>query len=247
MVKNNIEEGQLVLCNVEKILGTSVFVKIEGYNIDGAITFPEIAPGRIRNIRDFVFPGKKIVCKVLKIHQNSIELSLRRVKTTERNEFNEYYKKEKSYSALVRTLLGDKAEAVINEIKEKENSIVDVFDSCKENPKNVEKYFAKENAEKICKILREKENKTKETIINREFSLTSKDPAGINIIKNIILEASKGTNINFSYIAAGKYLAKVKSKDPKKDEFTLNQVIDKIEDLSKKKYCSSCNFVYQKK
>jgi translation initiation factor 2 alpha subunit (eIF-2alpha) len=247
MVKNNIEEGQLVLCNVEKILGTSVFVKIEEYGIDGAITFPEIAPGRIRNIRDFVFPGKKIVCKVLKIHSNSIELSLRRVKTNERNDFNEYHKKEKSYSALAKTILGEKSEQTLNEIKEKENSIVDVFDNCKENPKSVEKYFSKEQAEKICKILREKDNKTKETIISREFSLTSKDPGGINIIKTIILEASKGTNIEFSYIAAGKYLAKVKSKDPKKDESTLNQVIDKIEDLSKKKYCSTCSFVYQKK
>jgi translation initiation factor 2 alpha subunit (eIF-2alpha) len=246
-MKIALEEGQLVLCAVEKILGTSVFVKIEGYEKDGAITFPEIAPGRIRNIRDFVFPGKKVVCKVLKIHQNSVELSLRRVKTNERNDFNEYCKKEKSYSALAKTILGEKSEQILKEIKEKENSIVDVFDNCKENPKNVEKYFSKEQAEKICKILREKDNKTKEMMINREFSLTSKDPKGINIIKTIILEASKGTNIEFSYIAAGKYLARVKSKDPKKDENTLTQVLNKIEDLSKKKYCSSCNFVYQKK
>lgn len=246
-MKNKIEEGQIVLGTVEKILGTSVFIKIEDYNIDGAITFPEIAPGRIRNIRDFVFPGKKIVCKVLKIHPNSIELSLRRVKTSERNDFNENYKKEKSYSALVRTIVGEKSQEILREIKEKEDSIVEVFDNCKDNSKTLDKYFSKEDSNKICKILKEKSNKTKEIMIAKEFSLTSKDPRGINIIKTIILEASRGTNIEFSYIAAGKYLAKIKSKDPKKDEFILNQVIDKIEDLSKKKYCSSCNFVYQKK
>jgi len=246
-MKADLEEGQLVLCNVEKILGTSVFVKIENYEKDGAITFPEIAPGRIRNIRDFVFPGKKIVCKVLKIHPNSIELSLRRVKTTERNDFNENYKKEKSYSALVKTIAGEKSLVILKEIKEKEDSLVEVFDNCKDSSKTLEKYFSKEQAEKICKILKEKSTKLKEIPIAREFSLTSKDPNGINIIKAIIQEASKGTNLEFSYIAAGKYLAKIKSKDPKKDEFTLNQVIEKIEDLSKKKYCSTCNFVYQKK
>jgi len=246
MTKNKIEESQIVLCTVEKIIGTSVFVKIDDYEMGGSISFPEIAPGRIRNIRDFVFPGKKIACKVLKIHSNSIELSLRRVKTSERNELNEQNKREKSFTALIRTVVGEKAHEIIQKIKE-EKSIAEIIEDCRTNPKVVESYFKKEDAEKICKIIKEKENKQKETILSQEFTLTSKDPQGINIVKTIINEASKDTEIQFFYIAAGKYLAKIKSKNPKKDQSTLNQVIEKIEELSKKKYCSTCNFVYQKK
>ena len=52
MTNHKLEEGQLVLCTVTKIVGTIVFVRIEDTNFEGTITFPEIAPGRIRNIRD---------------------------------------------------------------------------------------------------------------------------------------------------------------------------------------------------
>ena len=73
-----LEEGEIVLCTVDKIIGTTVFVKIEG-NGEGTITTSEIAPGRIRNLRDYVSPGRKIVCKVLRVDVNKISLSLRRV------------------------------------------------------------------------------------------------------------------------------------------------------------------------
>jgi len=49
MVEYN--EGDLVLCNVTQLGKTTVFVKIEG-NGEGTIVTSEIAPGRIRNLRD---------------------------------------------------------------------------------------------------------------------------------------------------------------------------------------------------
>jgi len=247
MTKTKLEEGQIVLCTVDKIIGTTVFVKLDDHNINGTISFPEIAPGRIRNIRDFAFPGKKIVCKILKVRTDTIELSLRRVKVNERNDFNDRNKKEKTYNAILRTALVDKAEETVKKIKETEDSLLDFLEKAKENPKILEEFVKKEDADKILKILKEKGAKVKELTLSREFSLSSKDPSGMNIVKMIIAEASKGTNIEFHYVAAGKYLAKVRSKDPKRDEFTMNQVLEKIEDLSKKKYCSSCTFDINKK
>ena len=243
-MKSQLEEGQLVLCNVEKISGTSVFVKIEDYNLQGTITFPEISPGRIRNIRDFVFPGKKIVCKVLRLKPGMMELSLRRVKVNERNEFNERYKREKSYTAMLKTMLKEKAESMITKIKEDEASLFDFFEKVKENSKLLEKYLSQENSEKINKILSEK--KVKEKIISKKFSLFSKDSSGINIIKTIMKESSKGTDCEFSYISAGKYIIKIKTKNPKQGEAEMNKVIDNIETLSKRKYCSNCTFNVQK-
>ncbi len=245
MAKTKIEEGQIVLCTVEKILGTCVFVKLDDYSVTGFINFPEIAPGRIRNIRDFAFPGKKIVCKVLNIRPDNIELSLRRVKVNERNDFNDRYKKEKTYIAIIKTALADKSTEVIEKIKEN-YSIFDFIENAKENPSVLDKYLSKEQADKILKILKEKDTKVKELTLSQEFSLSSKDPSGIETIKKIISEASKGTNIEFFYVAAGKYMAKVKSKDPKKDEATLRQVLEKIDDLSKKKYCATCTFTPKK-
>ena len=90
-----LEVGDIVLCTVDKIVGTTVFVKIEGDG-EGSIVVSEIAPGRIRNLRDYVVPKKKIVCKVLRISEKNVELSLRRVSLKEKKERMEQLKQEKS-------------------------------------------------------------------------------------------------------------------------------------------------------
>ena len=101
----NLEEGQIVLCTVEKIVGTIVFVKLDEHDTEGTITFSEISPGRIRNIRDYVVPGKKIACKILRMTSHGIHLSLRRVKLKEKNELNEEIRKEKSSKAIIKTVI----------------------------------------------------------------------------------------------------------------------------------------------
>ena len=86
-----LEDGEIVLCTVDRIDGAMVFVKID--NADGgSITFSEIAPGRIRNIRDNVIPKKRIVCKVLRVSRGNYELSLRRVTPKEKKELMEQQK-----------------------------------------------------------------------------------------------------------------------------------------------------------
>src|SRR3989339_2063976 len=83
------EEGDIVLCTITNIHFHSVFVSLDEYNKAGLVHISEVSPGRIRNLRDYVSEGKKIVCKVLRIDQEKghIDLSLRRV--------NEGQKKEK--------------------------------------------------------------------------------------------------------------------------------------------------------
>src|SRR3989344_7083946 len=105
-----IEEGDLVICVVERIEKTVVFVKIplKGGEIDGNIVTSEIAPGRIRNIRDYVFPKKRIVCKVLRISSSgNVELSFRRVSLKERKEVLEREKQERSYISVFKSILGE--------------------------------------------------------------------------------------------------------------------------------------------
>lgn len=242
MTNKPLEEKQLVLCTVEKIIGTTVFVKIEEYNIRGTISFPEVAPGRIRNIREYAFPGKKIVCKTLKVYSDHAELSLRRVKNNEKNDFNESNKKEKSYHSMLKSNLGEKADKIILQIKEKENSLVEFIDKARENRKILEEYFSKEEIEKLGKILAEK--KAKEIVISRQFSLSTKASNGIIIIKDILKQSSKDINgIEFNYLAAGKYMAKLKSKDPKQAQQQLTKVIILLEDLAKK---NNCQFDFKK-
>jgi translation initiation factor 2 alpha subunit (eIF-2alpha) len=238
MAKPKLEEGQMVLCTVTKIIGTTVFVELDDYKVEGTISFPEIAPGRIRNIREYAFPGKKIVCKVLSLRSQTVELSFRRVKLNERNEFNDRYRKERNYMAMFRKMLGEKAEEIINKIKEEHDSFLEFLESSKENSKALEKYLSKEQAEKILAALNEK--KTRETILSKKFSLSSKGANGIVQVKKAIQEASNEIpqeNFEVSYIAAGKYYAKMKSKDARLGDQQLRKFLENLETFAKKNNC----------
>ena len=232
-----LEEGQIVLCTVTKIVGTIVFVKIEAYGFEGTVTFAEIFPGKIRNIRDFVFPGKKIVCKVLRISPHVIELSLRRVKVSERNDFNDRFRKEKNYSAMMKTVMGEKeSQEAILKIKENETSLFDFIESSKENPKILEKYMPGENSERISTILREK--KSKEAVISKRFSISSKSSDGMIKVRETIAKATEKCNdCEVSYIAAGKYMIKIKTKDPKHADQQLRMIMSALEEISRKNGC----------
>lgn len=235
MNNQKLDEGKIVLCTVDRVVGTIVFVKINDYGLEGTITFSEISPGRIRNIRDFVFPGKKIVCKILRIKDTGIDLSLRRVKLKEKNELNEQYKREKSYTEMFKSILGKNAGNALEKIKEKEESIVLFLEKIKKDKTLLNEYLSKEDAEKIIKVLDEK--KIKEVSLLKKFSVINKGQRGIIVVKSLISEATKGTNANISYIAAGKYLIKMKSTDAKKADNLLDNVLKNIELASKKQGC----------
>ena len=111
----NLEVGDIVMCTVDRIERTTVFVKIHGDG-EGSIILSEIAPGRIRNLREYVVPKKQIICKVLRISGNHIELSLRRVTPKEQKQIREEFRQEKSYKSILKSILGEK-----NERSNKEN------------------------------------------------------------------------------------------------------------------------------
>ena len=97
------EDSELVLCTVTSVQFHSVFVNIDEYGKGGMIHISEVSPGRIRNIRDFVKEGKKIVCKVLKVNEEKgyIDLSLRRVNEAERRRKIEDIKKEQNAEKII--------------------------------------------------------------------------------------------------------------------------------------------------
>jgi len=233
-----LEEGDTVLCIVERIFGTTVFVKIENgpETREGTIITSEIAPGRIRNLRDYVVPGKKIVCKVLSTNNNNIHLSLRRVTLKEKKEIMEKYEKEKSSLSILKSVLKEKAEQVAEKIKE-QGFLYDFLQQCKENPKKLEKYMNREDAEKICKILNEK--KEKQVEVKKQFSLTSNKENGLEIIKQILLPYKS----QVTYISAGKYMIKTKGENYKKAEQEAERILKEMESSSK----GNAKFEYKEK
>lgn len=216
----------LVMCSVDKIEGTTVFVKIEGFG-PGTIVFSEIAAGRIRNIREYVFPNKKIVCKVLKISQDHVELSLRRVTGKEREEMEEKYQKEKTFQGMLKTVSSNPGE-IVAKIKEKYD-IGEFIENIKEKPSILSEFLKKEDVEKITKILSEKKEKDKE--VKRIIKINDDSESGINDIKYTL----DVKNVEIHYLGSSQFSVIAKAKDFKQAESTLNAAIQEIQKRAKER------------
>ncbi|MFH1365018.1 MAG: hypothetical protein ABIH28_00325 [archaeon] len=224
----NLEPGDIVLCTVDRIVGTVVFVKIDG-NGEGSIIMSEVAPGRIRNLRDYVVPKKRIACKVLRISGERIDLSLRRVTQKEQKEVLEQESQEKSSKSILRTVLGEElAQEKIKKIYEKNITLHEFLHQSKENPKKLEEFFEKEHAKKILDIL--KSQKQKKAEIKREIFLTSNAENGLDKIKKVFSEKGKA---EIKYLSGGRYSIKIEDTDLKKADGSLRIILQEIEKKAK--------------
>ena len=100
------EIGEIVICTVKRVLPDSVFVELDEYDKEAMIHISEVAPGRIRNIRDFVKENKKVVCKILNINKEKgyVDLSLRRVNQAQKIHKNNEYKQEQKAEKILQYL-----------------------------------------------------------------------------------------------------------------------------------------------
>ena len=118
------EQDEIVLCKVTKIFPNSVFVDLLEYGKQGMVHISEVSPGRIRNLRDFVSENRQIICKVLSVNEERehIDLSLRRVNSSQRKEKLEEVKQELKAENLIQMLskkLGQPIEKIYQKVAEK--------------------------------------------------------------------------------------------------------------------------------
>jgi translation initiation factor 2 alpha subunit (eIF-2alpha) len=223
----NLEPGDLVIGIVDRIVGTVVFVKLDE-KTEGSIVLSEIAPGRIRNLREYVVPNKKIVCKVLRISDSgTIELSLRRVSQKEKKEIFEKEELKKSYYNIIKSILKENSEKVIKEIETKEG-IIEFFEEIKKEKEKGKEYFSEEELNRILQIINS--YKKKKRLIKKEISLLSYKPEGVLLIKKIL----NSNEIKIRYIAAGRYSLEIESEDPKEAEKKIKNYLIDLEKNAKK-------------
>ncbi|HIG52160.1 hypothetical protein CXT76_01530 [Candidatus Parvarchaeota archaeon] len=221
----NFEEDDIVLCTVKRIEKTTVFLEIEE-NGEGSMNFSEVSPGRIRNIRDFIAPNKKVVCKILKIRKGHPELSLRRVTTKEKEEVLEKHKKKTILKNILKTILKEKTEKVIEEIK-KDYELYEFLDNARENPELIRDFVNDAEAKELEKILKEKREKEKE--VRKIIIIKSKSSSGIEEIKELL--DRKDSEI--SYLGSSKFSITVKSKEYKSANLKMEKIIGEIKSKAK--------------
>lgn len=230
-------QDELVLCTVSRILGTTVFVTIDEYNKEGVISTSEVAPGRIRNIRDYVVPNKKIICKVLRIDEKTghIDLSLRRVKTKEKSELLERYNREKNAVAILKVIVKESPDEVIRKLKDKNLSVHEFIHKIDEmKPESFG--LTKEQYEQLKKIIKEKPQKS--IFVREKIKIRSEASDGIKRVQSVLARSLKGEkDISITYISAPEYLISVESNDYKEANKKLGEVKEKIVKEAKEAQC----------
>lgn len=236
------EVGELVISTVTEITDYGAYVKLDEYGgKEGFLHISEISSGWIRNIRDHVREGEKVVLKVLRVDpaRNQIDLSLRRVTQRERREKILFWKRSRRAESLLKSAsqkLGMSLEEIYNLVSETlEKSFGDIYGgletAAREGAEALVKVGIQENlARALAEIAREK-IKVTAVKVKGIINMTCMKPDGVLRIKEALLKAkesssSRRANINIYVIAPPRYQVEVTAKDYKEANAILRRVAE---------------------
>ena len=229
------DRDELVLCTITNIQFHSVFCKLDEYEKSGMIHISEIAPGRIRNIKEHIKEGQKVVCKVLQINKERghIDLSLRRVNAGQKRAKMNEIKQEQLAMKIVDHLAKSKKmdpKLVQTKIKdpiiEKYGSLYPAFEAAARDEEDLAKLLDANIAKDLTEAVKAR-IKPPEVEIIGDFKLTSTAPNGVEIIRDALGEALKVKgDLSLRYKGAGTYHIVVKSEDFKTAEKILKEAVD---------------------
>lgn len=232
------EPGDLIIATVDTVTDYGAYVKLDEYDKRGLLHVSEISSSWIRNIRDFVREGQKVVLKVLRVdpEKGHIDLSLRRVTKREKIDKIMVWKKERKAETLLRAV-AEKTGISVEEIYEKAGKVLEeqfgLYDgfekAVKEGPEILTKLgIPEEIAKALVEVAQERIHillvKVKGTA-----ELRCGKPNGVNIIKEAFATAQKteklgNAKLRFYVIAAPKYSIEVMAEDYKHGEEVFQKV-----------------------
>jgi len=238
------DEGELVICTVKKILYHSVFVSIDEYkDLEGMIHISEVAPGRIRNLRDYVREGKQVVCKVLRVDERKghVDLSLRRVNPSARAKKVEEYKQEEKAEKILEQV-AKRMDVSLDEVYKNAGEAIReeygvlfpcFYDVVAEGEKVLKDIGVQDKyAKSLAEVVKEKIS-LPEVSVSGFLKLQSTSSEGVIVIKEVLKKAmdfAKKNKIDaeIAYIGAPSYKLVVKSTDYKDAQAKRDELVDFI-------------------
>jgi len=271
MVKSRTKfprEGEFVIAKVTEIQNQYVYVDLidfEGLDSEecarGMIHVSEISSRWIKNIRNYVRIGQRVILRVLRVdsHKGHVDLSLRRVNSAQRENRLKEWKYALKFENLLQFLTEtegidmtlDKAYELIGfPVLEYFDAYQEAIEGLKENGEELLSELdniSDEVKSALLKIIDENVKISTVSISGRiKLSFTSEN--GIEQIKESLTEAVKviesqeTRNININYIAAPFYRLEVVSKDYLDAENILSDALEVIEQNAEK-YNGSFEFI----
>jgi translation initiation factor 2 subunit 1 len=212
---------------------------------EGLLHISEISSRWVRNIRNHVRPGQKVVLQVLRTDpgKGQVDLSLRRVSKDEKRKKLEEWKKGRK----AETLLTQVAHDLGKDLDELYNSelvkIYDKYDTLYEGLVAASKKGSEaltevginaELAEKLSETAKEK-IVIKGVTIQGIIEMTSLNSEGVEDIKMVFIDAAgvaeeHDASINIQTMGAPKYRIELTADDYKKAELALDKTVTSIKD-----------------
>lgn len=231
-------KGEFVVGTVTRVLDFGAFVSLDEYeNREGLVHISEIARGWIKDIRDHVKKGQKVVCKVLDTNpkRGHIDLSIKDVNDRQRREKMLQWKNEvKAFKWL--EIAGEKTSMEANDlvevgkkIMEKYDSVYTAFEDCAFEGSEALS-FVGEDLSKAMYEVAEENIKPSTVKVRGYFELTSTAPDGVEKIKEALNEAYKvasdDVKLKVEYIGAPKYRIDVEASDYKQAENMMKKAVN---------------------
>ncbi len=244
MVRKSTEfpsQGEKVIGTVKRLNPYSAFVALDEYTgKEGMIHISEAARKWVRDIREVVKEGQKVVALVMRVEpeRGHIALSLKRLGKRDYDEKMKEFKREQKAEKMLELVgkeLGLSLDKAYDEIgfplMETFGEMFKGFQTALTSPDILGKKGIPEKYAKVIKSVAEKVMELKEMEIKGMLRLVSYAPDGIYQIKSILANASK--NMEVKYISAPNYMISIKSKDIKSAERKLeamaNDIIKQVE------------------
>jgi len=232
------EPGDLVLASVQRITDYGAYVTLDEYAKEGLLHISEVSSGWVRNIRDFVREGQKVVLKVLRVDtaKGHVDLSLRRVSRRERREKLLSWKRERKAESLLRSV-SEKLKMPPEEVHAKTGTTMEekfggIYEglerAAREGPDPlIEAGLPQDLATTLAEVAKEK-IRLPMVKIKGTVELQCMKPNGVVHIRDALMSAQKiekpeGVEIHLYVVAAPKYAIEVLAEDYKEAEKMLQE------------------------
>jgi translation initiation factor 2 subunit 1 len=236
------EDGELVICTVKKILPHAAFVILDEYeNTEAMLHVSEISSRWVRNIKEYVTEGKKVVCKVLQtnIERGHIDVSLKRVtnseKTKKLNDEKTSVRVEKLIEVTAQKMKQDPKKSlqqIGSKLIEHFGSLIEFYETVK--AEGVSTILEVDIPEIWKKELMSQINEQLEAIrvnVQSAFEVKSYLPDGVAKLtefftKTINFAKEKKIELKFHYISSPNYTLEITAKNYKDAEMQLKSIME---------------------
>ncbi len=236
------EKGELVFATVQKVTDYGAYVTLEEYdNKEGLLHRSEISTSWIRNIRNHIREGQKLVLKVLRVNPDKKHIDLSRKRVTKRQRIDKIYtfKHDRKAETFLR-LSAEKLKKPLQEITEKaaipmEEHYGSVYTALEEASRGGAKALTKigvpsDLAFQLAELAQDK-IRLPIVEIKGTLRLSNPKPKGITLIKEAlqaaqIISTPKTAKVHISTIAAPKYCLKIEAENYKEAEAILQKASD---------------------